>query len=577
MLKRVLKKYFGIGLGERNLVLNFNLPEISPQLQIGSGSYRDLIKELNELEETPEQYFSMVWNITKYLNRCRMQKNQRIDFTKEIMQIFYPKAIENIIKLAQKNSSLADIPESEDRAQTLRYIAEISKVMAVSYQILFSQIYKSGNFRYARSYRIRQEYVSTILELFLLRQQALSLRYQILDDTDWHSINSLFYAMYHYHNEELYENWPTLNKQFGIEKGRNKISWNTLFCQIHLTGQFDMLHWPRHLQWVIASYVDGVKDAAIISLAGKEKLNRNQKIVYLSNPKMVLDFHNMNEAIRKDCMGLLQSQKKRDINLLPVRFARFMDTERFVVFNQLMRVTSNNMSQRDELKNGAEICDLRIYVGFNDVFSLLAHQNSPFAHEKRLADVLARRSAKIAEDHTVTETSLWLLVEQTSEMIRLSTEENNYTTRINLGSIVAYGIDDDEIKHPKLAVVSRIHRPNNKRVVIDLHMLANYAEPVLVALNNNPQKYKALLIYDIRRSGNWRIVLQPQNIAIGFDQLVIERKGEKIPITLETWHSATNDFYLYSITLTFADLGMSGEPHYKPKSWVANKLVIDVF
>lgn len=566
MLKSILKKYFGLGLPVRNLDLDFNLPEISPQLQIGSGSYRELIRQLNEEDEVPEQYFSTLWNLTKHLNRCKMKTQQRIDFTQQMMLLFYPKAAEHIVRLAQKNAGLADIPEPEDRAQALRYISEISRVMAVSYQILFCQIYQGSNFRYARSNRLRQEYVSAILELFLLRQQALNLRYKNLEDADWRCINSLFYAMYHYHNEDLHKNWPTLSKQLEIDTGRSAVSWHTLFCQIHLTGQFDMLHWPRHLQWVIASYVDGVKNAASITLMGTENLNRNQKIVYLSNPQLVLDFYHLNEAIRKDCMGLLQSQKNRDIGLLPARFARFVDTERFVVFNQLMRGTLNTLSQRDGVENGSEIRDLRIYVGFNDVFSLLAHQNSPFAHEKRLADVLARRSAKIAKDHTVTETSLWLLVEQTSEMVRLSTEENTYTTRISLGSIVAYGMDEDEIKRPQLAVVSRIHRPNNKRVIIDLHILANYAEPILLTLNTSPQKYKALLIYDIRRRGHWRIVLQPQNIAIGFDQLVIERKGEKIPITLETWHSATNDFYLYSITLTSTDLGMQGEPQYPQKT-----------
>lgn len=569
MLKKILRKYIGLGLPVRSFVLDFSFPETSLQLQVGSGSYLELFMQLEEEKENPNQYFSILWSIVKHLNRCVLNPKQRLSFTHQILRLFYPKAIESVLQLAQKNGGVSDIPEPENNAQALKYISEISKTLAISYQIIFYKIYKSNNFQYVRKRHLRQECVSSIFELMLLRQQALAQRYQLLDEMDWRAINSLFHAMQLYEEKELNIHWATLSKQLAIKTGRNRVSWQTLFTQIHLTAQFDMLRWSRHLQWVIGSYVDGVKDSVTVSLLGSIKPTSNQRIASFSNPPLLLDFNGLNNAIRQDCMGLLQCQKKRNNKLLPARFSRFIETERFVVFHQLMLGAIETpihqpqpQPQSTDRSIGSAMKDLRIYVGFNDVFSLLAHQQSSFAHEVRLADVLARRSAKIAKDHTVTETSLWLLVEQTSEMLRLSTEENNYTTRINLGSIVAYGISEDEIKRPKLAVVARIYRPNNKRVIIDLHTLANYAESVIVTLNGKPQKYKALLIYDIRYGAHWRIVLQPQNLAIGFDQLLIERHGKKISIALEKWHSATNDFYLYSITLTSADLGISGEPQY---------------
>lgn len=582
MLMKKLRKYIGLDLPKRDLSLNFDLPTISAELQVGRGSDGELFRRLNEVKDSPAEYFDILFNVIKHINRCALSPRQRLSLTRQVLRLFYSKALESLVQFGRKKREGGDIPDPEDRKQALRHIAEIAKTLVMSYQITFSRIYKSSNFKYARAHQLRQECVSFIFELTLLRQQALALRYQLLDASDWRGINTLFYVMHLYETEDAQKPWPTLKRELGVDKGRSSVSWQTLFAQIHITAKFDMLRWPTHLQWIIGTYVDSVENSVSIALFDSGRLGRNQMIAYCyatqpasqeilataRDPALLLDFSGLNEAIRKDCRSLLQAKKKRDLSALPVRFARFPETEHFVVFNQLMHGMLETESSLN-LDDGTVVKDLRIYVGFMEVFSLLRYQKSDFATEERLTDVLAQRSAQIAEDHTVAKTTVWILLMQDDNMVRFSTEENSYTTHISLGSVLAYGVGKD-INRPKVAVVARIYRPTHKRVVIDLHILADYAESVLMTVNTAQQAASAaprtgkpaLLLHNSASGERWDLMLQPQDMYVGVDQIAIHREKKEYAVELETWRNATNDFHLYNTTLTSEYLGVSKDPEY---------------
>jgi hypothetical protein len=199
---------------------------------------------------------------------------------------------------------------------------------------------------------------------------------------------------------------------------------------------------------------------------------------------------------------------------------------------------------------------------------LLKHRQSKFGGEERLEDLLSRRSSLIAESHATTKESVWTLLYQDDKMMRLSTLETSFTTAMSIGSVFACGLGAN-VNRPSLAVVSRIFRPEPKRVVIDVDRLASYAEPVILTINaaagqtlQAHQKKAALLVYDHNVPDQWGLMFAPQDIAMGVDQFVLHCRNQVLPVQLVAMRNATNDFYLFSTTLTSAQLGITGEPDY---------------
>lgn len=139
---------------------------------------------------------------------------------------------------------------------------------------------------------------------------------------------------------------------------------------------------------------------------------------------------------------------------------------------------------------------------------------------------------------------------------------------MSIGSLLAYGLGEG-INRPSLAVVSRIFRPFHKVVVIDIHSIASYAEPVMITVNASEKESHdmkkarpALLVYDKKRPGGWGLMFLPQDILLGFDQLATHRNKQALKINLENMHNATTDFYLFSTSLASVQLGIEGEPDY---------------
>jgi hypothetical protein len=381
--------------------------------------------------------------------------------------------------------------------------------------------------------------------------------------------------------EDVGRAFPTLQKQLKLNVGRSTISLQEQFALLHIVARFDMLRWPVHLQWIISNYMNGVENAVTVRITDDGIPARNELIAYCyggnaastranlnpPGPAMLLDCRNLSTAIHEDCIGLMESKKNRNAAAMPPRFARFPERDHSVIADQLLRGLGD--TETDEcVESETNFDELRIFVGFSQVFDMLRHKQGAFASEDRLEDVLAKRSAPIAEDHLSTDRSVWTVLFRNEKMLRLSTQETSYTTRMTIGSLLAYGLGDG-IDHPSLAVVARILRPSNKKVVIDLHLIAQYAEQVLVTVNaarqaaTEPRRGEAaLLLYDKVSLGGWGLMIKPQDILPGFDQIAMHRKQRQLPNNLKSRCSVTHDFHLYTISLTSAQLGISGEPSY---------------
>lgn len=570
----VVRDFFGLDLPARSLPLQFNLPVFSGEFQPPDPDSDAFNEDLAEYEGQPEQYFKVIQMAIKHLNHCEMNPRQRRELNEALLTVFYPKALAQLAKHAQTGG----VPEPVERRRVLRAMDDIAQTLIVSYQILFAGHYHGGNYHYVHNHAHVLQAVVCILELYLLKQQAKALRYQELLPADWAVINTLFYVMYHY--DDVDDLLPTLAKALEIGREQHDLSLLDRFVLLHGIARFEMLRWPTHIQWVIGSYIRSVTEPVLIRPDEGEALGRHDWLVYcydqraahaqrLTTPPggaLVLDARHLMEAVRKDCMALLHARSREEIEQIP-RFARLPEREHFVIFDQLVRGLSHQADHPHGQRPEA-IEDLRIFVGFAEVFKLLAHRQSIFAAEERLEDLLSRRSAKLAEDHLATDTTVWTVVSQTENTVRLSTQETAFTTAMRIGSLLACGIGDN-INRPVLAVVTRIHRWRDKEVEVDLQRMASYAEPVMFSMNQPLDKTvpgdlrkSALLVYDHKYPGQWSLIFPPRDVVLAVDKLALHRGGQATPIPLTGMRIATNDFYCFATGLTSAQLAVPGEPDY---------------
>lgn len=567
----VVRDFFGMDVPTRTLKLQFALPTVSEKFDMSEMENDNFNEDLEEYKDVPAKYFKVLLDGIKHLNHCEMKIRHRRALNDEILGLFYPAAMTQLAKHAKTGG----VPEPDERKQILRAIAQ---VLIVSHQIIFSEHYHGSNYHYVHSHDEVLQSVARIFELFLLKQQAKALRYQVLAAADWELINTLFYVMYHY--DDVDDPLPTLKKQLQIGRNFQDISLQDRFVLLHCVSRFDVLRWPTQIQWVIASYVRSIESAVTVRV-DDGALRQEDLVVYcyggqpaserrLATPPgegLILDCRHLIDAMHKDCVGMMRAKKHHDISAVLPRFAQLPEEEHFVIFDQLVRGFSHQ-NDYPSASHSQKVDDLRVFVGFAEVFNLLNHRQSIFASEDRLIDSLARRSALLAEDHLATESSIWTVVFQNEQMVRLSTQESPFTTAMRIGSLLAGGLGEN-VNRPSLAVVSRIHRSRPKVVEIDIQRLASYAEPVMISINQaldqpvtHDQQKSALLVYDHQHPGKWSLMFPPRDVVLGVDQFALHRGGHALPIHLSGMRNATNDFYLFASDLHSGQVGVAGEPDY---------------
>jgi hypothetical protein len=102
MLVNLFRKFFGLDLPVRDVPLQFKLPNTSSQLAVGHGSDREFFNRLDAVDDAPAEYFAILRNSVKHMNRCAMKSRHRLVLTREILRLFYPVALESLIKITDE-------------------------------------------------------------------------------------------------------------------------------------------------------------------------------------------------------------------------------------------------------------------------------------------------------------------------------------------------------------------------------------------------------------------------------------------------------------------------------------------
>ena len=560
-----VRQFLGKNGTDRSLALNFALPAPSQRVKIGSSS----TAELRDCEEEPSAYFQLLYSRIKYLNYCRLSPRKRRSITFELLTLFYPMAMAQIVEQAKTGG----VPEPKERRSTLIALIDVAKILIMSCQFLFEDLYSGSDFRFARNRKARRECASHIFELLLLKQRAQALRYQLLDDSDWKLANTLFFVMRACDDVET--PLSTLNAKFGLDTDLLSVNFRNQFFLLQIFAWFDPLRWPTHIQWVIDSYVRRVRDSVLIQddngtlpahtliayCYGKQAATE-RRLSTPPGPALVLDLHNLVIAMQEDCLGLIQSKEHGQALQVMKRFERFEVNDHFRIRDQLLHRLQPT-AHEDNFRRDEAVEGLRIFVGFNEVSSLLLHRQGDFGQEERLADLLAKRSAILAQDQTSLHTTTWSLVFQNQHSMRLSTQESRATVAMAVGALLAFGVGD-EVNRPRFGVVSRIHRPLGKVVDVDIAFIADFAEAVVITLNApvSKTKFLALLVHDSKKPGTWALVWSPRDVMVGVDKVEIHRQNSVLAVELTQLRNATHQFNLLDTTLTSAALGFNGLPVY---------------
>jgi hypothetical protein len=307
-LSAKVKHYLGMDLPKRAVPLHFNLPNASGQSKVVNYRNEELMCELEALKNAPQEYFGLILGQIKHINRCQLKQRQRLQLTRQVLRIYYPYALAQLVKQAKNGG----VPDPDERKQLLDILVEIAQIVMLSNQILFAGYYNGSDYQYARSRDIVHECASCILELLLVKQHARSLRYQVLDAQDWQVANTIFHVMNHYENIE--KPLPTLGTELGVGGKRSETSLQEQYALLQTVAKFDMLRWPTHLQWVIESYFHGVANAVQVRPAdASARLGRNDLIAYCYDASpahvahleaqqgqpLILDFNGLAEAFRR--------------------------------------------------------------------------------------------------------------------------------------------------------------------------------------------------------------------------------------------------------------------------------------
>ena len=584
------RHFLGQDLPVRDIPLKFTLPGSTGKFDTPSSGSATFYRDMSKSKDFPGTQLRLIRMEVPNLNRRSIRPAQRLTLTRDMVALFYPLVSKQLTAQAR----LSAIPESDEQGQILDDILATIRTLIISYQILFSGYYSGNNYQYRRGHSIVLECASQIFELLRLKQRVMAQRYQVLTEQDWQTANTLFYVMSKF--DDVEQELPPMQRLGGTEGVQNL---REQFTLLHMVAKFDMLRWPAHLQLIIATYFHNANHAVSVITNSKQKsMGRDDLVTYCYSteaaspavitdpqqgqlqprfdseqldkplgPKMVLSCASLFSAIKKDCMSLIQAKHTNRSGNIPSRFSIFSENDHLVIANQLLTGMEGTVAV--QLSKETELNDLRIYVEFLNLFALFRHRQSAYKSEQRLADVLAMRSAMFADDQHAVEKTLWILLAKTEKMMRLSTHETNHTTPLSVGSLIAYGVGED-INRPKLAMISRIHRPSGQVVEVDFQAIASYAEAVSITLNGADREKStlakakpALLVHDESRPREWGLIIAPQSILPGFDTFTMTRNDQELLVELKNWRYTTPTVSYFTTTLTSAQLGVEGNPVYE--------------
>jgi len=482
-------RLLGTGLPARTLDLRFDCllprgsrhrPDVDPQ--------RVRMRYLTE-RENPWALLATITEHARLVNRSRVSLDTR--FT--IAEIGLT-AVAGIARgmVTEQLARRGGVPEEPGHRDALNALSTALRVLLTAYELVFQTDYGKGRFWYVRSRRRIHQCAHRLLEVIGMIQQVYALRYQRLDGDLWRTANTVYRVMLEYELVEIPQ--ETVGALLGSLVGRQQRSIQDLYAAIQVPEIIGCLSWPEALFPYALDYCrllsNGIRflpsngtacgEFQLLTGCYADREPAREPLPEDRGPALLIDYTNLAMQARTDFHQLRRARAARNPQALPRRFAPLHPSQLLTTGYLLEGIAERRLLAWSAPGSRPEERDLRIHTSFQDVYDHLLAIFEPtgrIAATRELSDMFAQRSAAIGEDHTATAASLWYILQEAPDYLRLHTQETRFTHRLTIGSFLAYGVGEAGIRRPRLGKVTRIQRPDTGMVQVDVAIIADYARP----------------------------------------------------------------------------------------------------
>ncbi|MFZ6862373.1 hypothetical protein ACO0K7_07035 [Undibacterium sp. Ji67W] len=489
-LPQWLHNWLGLNYPAQRIPLTVTLPLVkSTPLPVLNTLYQ--LQKTRETEDEDAQFFRLILKALKQLNRCDTSVTQREEYNHRLAALFYPLTQ---LKLGRFGKD-GGIPDSDVRAGILESLIAICAEFVSSYGVVIQYYQQCSRFRYARSLKKLDLAVFRFFEFLKLEQSIKGLRYQELSEKSWSMANTVIHILVA--SDRLNVVLKPLEQMYCTDRPVATTRAIDTYLSLQMLERLQLSFWPIQWQtWLQRSI--GLGDLKMeLSVLSEQKNKSQMSFVYCADPTpsrftpasdkrgvapLVLQWDQLHQVFTNDLAQVLRSRQPDRPATLSRHLSLFHADEQLAIAQlQFERFNAYPARMETILDQEKAVPDLRIFIGFKDVFALLRHIASggarkPIGH--RMTDLLARHSAVFSDDAQATIESVWSLQYQDDKLICLSSLESRHTTPMHIGDLAACMLEQADWHQPKLCVVQRILRPLQGRVYIEMQVLSDQAEAI---------------------------------------------------------------------------------------------------
>ncbi|MBC3861033.1 hypothetical protein H8K32_02885 [Undibacterium jejuense] len=567
-LPQWLYNWLGLNFPAQRIPLTVILPLVkSTPLPVLNALYQ--LQKTRATEDEDVQFLRLILKNLKQLNRCDTSITQREEYNHRLAALFYPLTQVMVGRFGKDGG----VPDSQVRAQTLDTLIAICTEFASSYGVIIQYYQQCSRFRYARSLKKLDLAALRLFEFLKMEQSIKGLRYQELSEKSWAMANTLIHILAA--SERLSVVLKPLDQTYSAERAVATTRAVDVYLSIQMSERLQLSFWPVQWQsWLQRSI--GLGDLKIGLSVLSEQTNKSQvSFVYCYDPTpssftpklnktsvepLLLQWDQLQQSLTSDFAQVLRSRQSECQVTLSKHLSLFHPNEQLALAQlQFDRFNAYPIRTAAKLDQEKEVPDLRIFIGFKDVFALLRHIASGGTWKpigQRMTDLLARHSAVFSDDADASVESTWSLRHQDNSLICLSSLESRHTTHMHIGDLAACMLEQSDWHQPKLCVIQRILRPQAGRVYVEMQVLSEQSEAIFFEsqvlnqgnLSTDPMPGNELVQAIRGKNANATHLILPRGVRLMSEgQVTMNTKNGMELAQLGHIMSATKSFSMYAL------------------------------
>jgi len=452
------------------------------------------------------------------------------------------------------------IPEPAELGLGLGEAIHVAEQVGAGYKLLFLTFLGQGETSPAEAAAVRT------LELLWLEQLLRGLRYQRLPARAWQDLNRIHQAA----RERGLEGRPhPLKVRLEVGPGQGaavlqppeRLSLGQLYLLIQLKGLLDTTSWPLDQALRLDAYLAPLLGRLRVvehgggmvpqyHVAVEPHQARPPRLRWRQHPPagaLLLDLRPLLAQVKTDQRVLAGEEAARRPSPSPApspALEGLSPGERQAFLAQLQHL----LLPRERLARRQRIYGLRyarLYVGFEDVHRLYRDLAVGAERDRAFWDRLAAYSQAVAEDEDPA-AARWVVADEGTGGMQLRIQESRYSTPLQVGRLVAYGLCEDPPQQVRLGRVVRLERAGEREVEIAIARLPGEVRAVAV-VGEDGAELPALLLEGT--AGGHRLLADPDHPLVPGHHLRLrpwdggpERHG-----TLGGPRLGTQDFTLFDL------------------------------